>query len=91
MVPKLESLWRDMDGPKWVPDPDLLRAKGQPVKFRIRNEMDGVQREPGSRRLDSGLREIQQKQSCGLCHQHGHNRKRCLLSRGASISSNDPN
>ncbi|XP_050259260.1 uncharacterized protein LOC126704304 [Quercus robur] len=23
-VPKSESLWRDVDGPKWVPDPDLL-------------------------------------------------------------------
>ena len=48
MVPKLESLWRDMDGPKWMPDSDLLQAKGRPVKSRIRNEMDGVQREPGS-------------------------------------------
>ena len=91
MVLKLESLWKDMDSPKWVPHPDLLQAKGQPMKSRIRNEMDGVQREPGSWRLDFGLREIQQKQSCGLCHQHGHNRRRCPLSRGASTSSNDPN
>ena len=91
MVPKFESLWRDMDGPKWVPDLDLLRAKGRPVKSRIRNEMDGVQQEPGSRRLDFGLREIQQKQSYGLCHQHGHNCRRCPLSRGASTNSNNPN
>ncbi|XP_050260028.1 uncharacterized protein LOC126705126 [Quercus robur] len=91
VVPKSDSLWRDVDGPKWVPDPKLLRGKGRPVASRIRNEMDGVRREPGSRRPDSDLREIQQKQSCGLCHQHGHNRRRCPLSRGASTSSNNPN
>ena len=91
VVPKSDSLWRDVDGPKWVPDPNLLRAKGRPVASRIRNEMDGVRQEPRSRRPDSNLREIQQKQSCGLCHQHGHNRRRCSLSRGASTSSNDPN
>ncbi|KAK9991498.1 hypothetical protein SO802_026483 [Lithocarpus litseifolius] len=28
VMPKSESLWRDVDGPKWVPDPDLLRGKG---------------------------------------------------------------
>ena len=44
VVPKSESLWRDVDGPKWVLDPDLLQAKGRPVKSRIRNEMDGVRR-----------------------------------------------
>ncbi|XP_075647806.1 uncharacterized protein LOC142618701 [Castanea sativa] len=90
VVPKSESLWRDVEGPKWVPDPDLLRAKGRPVKSRIRNEMDGVRRKSGSQRPDSDLREIQQKQSCGLCHQHGHNRRRCPLSRGASTSNTDP-
>ena len=91
VVPKSESLWRDVDGPKWVPDPNLLRAKGRPVVSRIRNEMDGVRQEPGSRRPDSDLREIQQKQSCGLCHQHGYNCRRCPLSCGASTSSNNPN
>ena len=80
-----------MDGPNWVPNLELLRAKGRPMKSRVRNEMDGVRRERGSQRLDSDLREIQQKQSCGLCHQHGHNHRRCLLSRGISTSSNDPN
>ena len=91
VVPKPESLWRDVDGLKWVPNPNLLRGKGRPVASRIRNEMEGVRRELGSRRPDFDLREIQQKQSCGLCHQHGHNRRRCRLSRGASTSSNDPN
>ncbi|XP_065615701.1 uncharacterized protein LOC136061628 [Quercus suber] len=91
VVPLSDTLWRDMDGPKWVPDPNLLRGKGRPVASRIRNEMDGVRREPGTRRPNSDLREIQQKQSCGLCHQHGHNRRRCPLSRGASTSDNDPN
>ncbi|XP_075649901.1 uncharacterized protein LOC142620415 [Castanea sativa] len=42
VVPKLESLWRDVRGPWWVPDPQLLRAKGRPVASRIRNEMDRV-------------------------------------------------
>ena len=41
-VPKSESLWRDAIGPKWLPNPELLRAKGRLVKSRIRNEMDGV-------------------------------------------------
>ena len=41
VVPKSESLWRDVSGPRWVPDPNLLRAKGRPIKSRIRNEMDG--------------------------------------------------
>ncbi|KAK9991509.1 hypothetical protein SO802_026494 [Lithocarpus litseifolius] len=60
-VPKSESLWKDVDGPKWVPNLALLRGKGLPVKSRIRNEMDGVRRELGGRRPDSDLREIQQK------------------------------
>ena len=38
-----------------MPDPQLLRAKGHPVKSRIRNEMDGVRREQGSRRENSTL------------------------------------
>jgi len=42
VVPKSESLWRDAMGPKWLPNPELLRAKGRPVKSRIRNEIDGV-------------------------------------------------
>ncbi|KAK7843710.1 hypothetical protein CFP56_012063 [Quercus suber] len=45
VVPKSESLWRDVRGARWVPDPQLLRAKGRPVKSRLRNEMDGVRRE----------------------------------------------
>nr|POF10524.1 hypothetical protein CFP56_04749 [Quercus suber] len=61
MVPMSDTLWRDVDGPKWVPDPNLLRGKGRPVASRIQNEMDGVWREPGTRRPDSDLREIQQK------------------------------
>nr|XP_023872061.1 uncharacterized protein LOC111984675 [Quercus suber] len=91
VVPMLETLWRDVNSPKWVPNPNLLRGKGRPVASRIRNEMDGVRQERGSRRPDSDLREIQQKQSCGLCHQLGHNRRRCPLSHGSSTSSNDPN
>ena len=42
VVPKSKSLWRDIGGPWWVPNPNLLWAKGCLVKSRIRNEMDGV-------------------------------------------------
>ena len=57
-VPKSESLWRDSMGPKWLPNPALLWAKGRPVKSRIRNEMDGERnkdRELGWRREDTDL------------------------------------
>ena len=42
LVPKSMSLWRDFMGPKWLPNPELLRAKGRPVKSRIRNEIGGM-------------------------------------------------
>ena len=93
MVPKSQSLWRDPIGPKWLPNPALLRAKGRPVKSRIRNEMDGVRnkdREPGWRREDADLIESQPKQTCGLCHASGHNRRKCPQSRGASTSGHVP-
>ncbi|XP_075662902.1 uncharacterized protein LOC142632358 [Castanea sativa] len=86
MVPMSESLWRDVRGPRWVPYPSLLRAKGRPVKSRIRNEMDGVRRKRGSWNPDSELREIQPRQRCGVCHEEGHNRKRCPNSLGGSTS-----
>ncbi|XP_023922230.1 uncharacterized protein LOC112033680 [Quercus suber] len=86
VVPLSESLWRDVRGPRWVPDPQLLRAKGRPVKSRLRNEMDGVRRERGSQKEDSDLREIQPRQRCGVCHEEGHNRRRCPNSRGALTS-----
>ena len=69
-----------------MPDPQLLRGKGRPVKSRIRNEMDGVRRERGSQREDPELREVQPRQQCGLCHQEGHNRRSCPNSHGASTS-----
>ena len=69
-----------------MPDSQLLRAKGRPMKSRIKNEMDGVRREWGSWREDPDLREIQPRQRCGVCHEEGHNRRRCPNSRGASTS-----
>ena len=93
MVPKSQSLWRDPMGPKWLPNLALLRAKGRPVKSRIRNEMDGVRnkdREPGWRREDVDLIESQPKQTCGLCHTSGHNCIKCPQSRGASTSGHVP-
>ena len=86
VVPKSESLWRDVHGPRWVPDSQLLQAKGRPTKSRIRNEMDGVRRERGSRREDPDLREIQLRQRWRVCHQEGHNRRSCPNSRRASTS-----
>ena len=80
-------------GPKWLPNPVLLRAKGQPMKSRIRNEMDGVRnkdRESAWRREDVDLIESQPKQTCGLCHASGHNRRKCSQSRGSSTSSPVP-
>ncbi|KAK9992485.1 hypothetical protein SO802_027470 [Lithocarpus litseifolius] len=80
VVPKSQSLWRDPTGPKWLPNPAFMRGKGRPVQSRIRNEMDGVKnkdREPGWRREDVDLIESQPKQTCGLCHASGHNRRKC--------------
>ena len=65
-----------------MPDLALLQAKGHPVKSRTRNEMDGVRQERGSQREDSDLREIQPRQRCRVCHEEGHNRKRCPNSHG---------
>ncbi|XP_050277753.1 uncharacterized protein LOC126719216 [Quercus robur] len=91
VVPKSESLWTDVRGPRWVPDPQLLWAKGRPTMSRIRNEMDGVRRERGSRREDPELREIQPRQRCRVCHQEGHNRRCCPNSHGASTSGSAMN
>ena len=63
------------------------------MKSRIRNEMDGVRnkdREPGWRREDTDLIKSQPKQTCGLCHASGHNRRKCPQSRGASTSNHVP-
>ena len=92
-IPKSQSLWRDPMGPKWLPNPALLRAKGQPMKSRIRNEMDGVRnkdREPGWQKEDADLIESQPKQTCGLCHAFGHNCRKCPQSRGASTRGHVP-
>ncbi|KAK9993546.1 hypothetical protein SO802_023249 [Lithocarpus litseifolius] len=94
VVPKSQSLWREPMGRKWLPNLALVRGKGRPVKSRIRNEMDGVRnkdRAPGSRREDADLIESQPKQTCGLCHASGHNRKKCPQSFVASISGHVPN
>ena len=91
VVPKSESLWRDVHGPRWVPDPDLLWAKGRPMKSKIRNEMNGVRQERGSRREDPDLREIQLRQRCRVCHEEGHNHRKCPNSHGASTSGSTTN
>ena len=92
-IPKLQSLWRDPLGPKWLPNPTLLQVKGQPVKSRIRNEMDGVRnkdRELRWRREDADLIKSLPKQTCGLCHASSHNRRKCPQSRDASTIGHVP-
>ena len=91
VVPMLESLWRDVHGLWWVPDPSLLWAKGCTMKLRIRIEMDGVRQERGNWREDSDLREIQPRQRCRVCHEEGHNCRRCPNSCGASTSGSATN
>ncbi|KAL0001081.1 hypothetical protein SO802_014862 [Lithocarpus litseifolius] len=94
VVSKSQSLWREPMGPKWLPNPALVRGKGRPVKSRIRNEMDGVRnkdRAPSWQREDADLIESQPKQTCGLCHASGHNRRKCPQSLGASTSGHVPN
>jgi hypothetical protein len=53
----------DPNFPMLRPDPRLFRQRGRPKSTRIRNEMD--------------WRENQHKQSCGLCNEEGHNRRKC--------------
>ena len=63
------------------------------MKSRIRNEMNGVRnkdRESAWWREDADLIESQPKQTCGLCHASGHNRRKCPQSRGALTSSPVP-
>ena len=62
-MPKDKSLWREVVGPKLYPDPEMLRDKGRLMSTRIRNEMN--------------WRESQPKPKCGVCHEEGHNRRRC--------------
>ena len=57
-----------------MPNPRLIREKGWPKSIRIRNEMDDDDRElTTSLWIENGP-----KSKCGLCHQEGHNRRRCL-------------
>ena len=54
-------------------NPRLIREKGRPKSTRIRNEMDDDNRElPTSLWIENGP-----KSKCGLCHQEGHNCRRC--------------
>ena len=54
-------------------NPRLIREKGRPKSTRIRNEMDDDDRElPTSLWIGNGP-----KSKCGLCHQEGHNCRRC--------------
>ena len=72
-VPKDKSLWREVSDPKLYPNPKMLQDKGRPMSTRIRNEMD--------------WRESQPKSKYGVCHEEGHNHRRCLNVIHASTSN----
>ena len=76
-VPKDKLLWWEVASSKLYPDPEMLRDKGRPMLTRIRNEMD--------------WRESQPKPKCGVCHEEGHNSRRCPNVIRASTSNNVPN
>ena len=81
-------------GPKWLPNLALLRAKGQLVKSRIRNEMDGVRnkdQEPRWRRENTNLIESQLVDYVMLPDITVENVcKKCPQPCGASTSSHVP-
>ena len=65
-----------------MPNPRLIREKGQPKSTRICNEMDDEDRElPTSLWIENGP-----KSKCGLCHQEGHNRRKCQTRNVESTS-----
>ena len=76
-MPKDKSLWPEVAGPKLYPDPNMLRDKDQPMTTRIRTKMD--------------WRESQPKPECGVCHEEGHNRRRCPNVIPSSTCSHVPN
>jgi hypothetical protein len=51
----------------------MTRQRGRVKSTRLRNEMD--------------WRENQAKPKCGLCHQEGHNRRKCPNVNQASSSN----
>ena len=54
-------------------NPRLIREKGWPKSTRIHNEMDDDDRElPTSLWIEN-----RPNSKCGLCHQEGHNHRRC--------------
>ena len=55
--------WEDPNFPMLEADQRLVRQRSCPKSTRFRNEMD--------------WRENQHKQSCGLCNEEEHNRRKC--------------
>ncbi|XP_061365598.1 uncharacterized protein LOC133308881 [Gastrolobium bilobum] len=55
-------------GPMLIPETSMLRAKGRPRSTRIRDEMDEVETS-------------QNRIRCGICKQHGHNRRGVLIAK----------
>ena len=65
-----------------MPNPLLIREKGRPKSTRIYNEMDDDDREfPTFLLIENGP-----KSKCGLCHQEGHNRRKCPTRNAESTS-----
>nr|POF11065.1 hypothetical protein CFP56_76579 [Quercus suber] len=80
--------WPDPEETRVVmPNPRLIRKKGQPKSTRICNEMDEDDNDrelPGSLWIENGP-----KSRCGLCHQEGHNRRTCPTRNVESTSGGD--
>ena len=59
-----KGYWRNVESPRLIPNPAQKRGRGRLKATRIRNEMDWIEHQ-------SGL------PSCRICHEEGHNRRRC--------------
>uniref|UniRef100_A0A2N9EWY4 SWIM-type domain-containing protein n=1 Tax=Fagus sylvatica TaxID=28930 RepID=A0A2N9EWY4_FAGSY len=68
-----KGYWRNVEGPRLIPNPAQKRGSGRPKATRIRNEMDWIERQSG-------------RPSCGICREEGHNRRRCPNANPTSTS-----
>ncbi|KAH7848827.1 hypothetical protein Vadar_008632 [Vaccinium darrowii] len=64
--------WPPYNGPRVLPDTERLRGRGRPRVNRLRTEMDWLESQP--------------PQTCSLCGERGHNRRRCGRVGGPSSS-----
>uniref|UniRef100_A0A2N9F0Z9 Transposase MuDR plant domain-containing protein n=1 Tax=Fagus sylvatica TaxID=28930 RepID=A0A2N9F0Z9_FAGSY len=67
------TMERNVEGPRLIPNLAQKRGRGSLNATRIRNEMDWIERQSG-------------RPSCGICHEEGHNRRRCPNAHPTSTS-----